>query len=168
MRARSGMERIEELIGRSRPSLVAALRARGLAPEEAEDLAQESSHPALSSRRELETDRPVLPWLVAIAMRCRIDRWRRERREESERENEDPGEIATPLDRAMAEEDRSRLRAGLAALPEADRRALDDFYRLGLGVAEIASRHGVAEGTIKARLHRARRALAARLTEDER
>jgi RNA polymerase sigma-70 factor (ECF subfamily) len=58
------------------------------------------------------------------------------------------------------------LQRALAALPERQREAIVLQQALGLDVAGIARLLGVAEGTVKSRLSRARAALAPLLRED--
>lgn len=61
--------------------------------------------------------------------------------------------------------DRVDVLEALAHLPRRQREATVLRYYLGLDVAEISAALGVREGTTKTTLHRARRALAARLGE---
>ncbi len=61
--------------------------------------------------------------------------------------------------------DRVDVLEALAHLPRRQREATVLRYYLGLDVAEISAALGVLEGTTKTTLHRARRALAARLGE---
>lgn len=61
--------------------------------------------------------------------------------------------------------DRVLLTAALARLPETQRRALVLHYLADLTTAEIAQHEGVADGTVRVRLHRGRTALAALLAE---
>ena len=56
--------------------------------------------------------------------------------------------------------------AALAALPDRQRRAVVLRYLADLTVPQIAEREGVAEGTVKSWLHRARADLAAHLTTE--
>jgi RNA polymerase sigma factor (sigma-70 family) len=58
------------------------------------------------------------------------------------------------------------LRTALARLPIEQRTTLVLFYLCDLSVADVARETGVAEGTVKARLFRGRRALAQLLDID--
>ena len=62
--------------------------------------------------------------------------------------------------------ERVAVTAALAALPERQRRVVVMRYIGDFTVPEIAEREGVAEGTVKSWLHRARTALAARLDDE--
>ena len=59
------------------------------------------------------------------------------------------------------------LTEALRTLPVGQRQALVLHYLLGMPVAEVAAALRVPAGTVKARLHRGRRALAARLEDEE-
>lgn len=106
----------------------------------------------------------LLPWLLTIAHHRAIDELRR-RRARGERDGldaaiftlEDPD--AGPADTAIAHDDREAIRGALAALPEAQRRAIELAYFGGLSQAEIASRTGEPLGTIKTRMRLALRKL---------
>ena len=68
-----------------------------------------------------------------------------------------------PLRAAAADEDQRAIEAALQTLPLDHRVTLELFYWEGLGVAEVAEALGVAVGTVKARLARARSNLRATL-----
>ena len=59
------------------------------------------------------------------------------------------------------------LAEALAALPMGQRQALVLHYLVGMPVEEVAATQRVPSGTVKARLHHGRRALAARLDDGE-
>ncbi len=65
-----------------------------------------------------------------------------------------------PRDAMREAEVRLDVGAGLAQLPAAHREVLVLAYAFGLSCAEIAAATGVPEGTVKSRLHHARRGLA--------
>ncbi|MCH8045230.1 MAG: sigma-70 family RNA polymerase sigma factor [Planctomycetes bacterium] len=71
----------------------------------------------------------------------------------------------TPESFAMAREERQRVRDGLGRLREMDRRALEAFYLDGQSLREMSDRFASPVGTIKRRLHVARKRLAAELEE---
>ncbi|OPZ89817.1 MAG: ECF RNA polymerase sigma factor SigW [candidate division TA06 bacterium ADurb.Bin417] len=68
-----------------------------------------------------------------------------------------------PPERLDRESEEIRLREGLARLPERYRTVLVSHYLEDSPLAEIASRLGIPEGTVKSRLYKARRLLAGRL-----
>ena len=63
----------------------------------------------------------------------------------------------------ISREDRASLLAALQELPEGHREVVVLHYLVDLPVARIADELGVAPGTVKSRLSRARSALAATL-----
>ena len=63
--------------------------------------------------------------------------------------------------------ERADLRSALARLPAGQRTALELVFGHGLTMAEVAEVLGVAPGTVKSRLHRAKRALRAILENEE-
>jgi RNA polymerase sigma-70 factor (ECF subfamily) len=67
------------------------------------------------------------------------------------------------VDRTPANDEVLDLRAALRLLSPEHRRALVLYEMCGLSIAQVASETGVAEGTVKSRLARARNALAAAL-----
>ncbi len=129
--------------------------------EEARDLAQEAFVRAFHAMPRFRPGRPFLPWFLAILENlCRSHRWRRRPEigfEEAAVPAGDGGMEAVarriPLERALAE------------LLEAQRRVLVMKDLEGFRRREVAERLGVPEGTVRSRLHAARRRLRRRLTE---
>ncbi len=134
--------------------------ARRHGPGRASDLVQEALLLALQNQAKFESSAPLWPWLQAIADRhaARL----------SERAQLGPGvfgdldELAHPdaasSGRAEAAEAVTRLLARLAPDDEA---VLRRHHLGGESVAELALSLGAPQGTIKARLWRARRRLIA-------
>jgi RNA polymerase sigma-70 factor (ECF subfamily) len=100
-------------------------------------------------------------WVRRVAMNVANNRWRRIRAARAHARYHREEVVAGPSP------DRVALARALAALPEKHRRAIVLFHVADLAIAEIAAQEGVAEGTVKAWLHRGRAALATLLTEDE-
>ena len=132
--------------------------------EAAEDCTQECFVEAWRSLSRFEHRSELSTWLHAIAVRAVLSRRRglRNRFEVAEPqgglpERADPRQTAPPLD----------LERAVAALPEAARHVLVLVGIYGYTHAEAAAALGVAEGTCKAQLHRARQLLAARLGVEE-
>ncbi|MFI6758723.1 SigE family RNA polymerase sigma factor [Micromonospora sp. NPDC050417] len=103
-------------------------------------------------------DDPVA-WVRRVAWNLATSRWRRLRTAQNylrrQREEVVPG----------PNPDRVALTAALAQLPPKHRRAVVLHHLGDMSIAEIARQEGVAEGTVKSWLHRARAALAAELTD---
>ncbi len=100
-------------------------------------------------------------WVRTVAWRLAISRWRRVktamRHLASQREEHEPAVDGLRVDLVRA----------LRTLPDNQRKAVVQHYLGGMSVAEIAGDSGVAEGTVKSWLSRARTALAQELTERE-
>lgn len=69
----------------------------------------------------------------------------------------------TPLDILLRREEGNLVRAGVERLRKTDREALLAFYFEGLCVVEMSKRFGCPEGSVKRRLHYARKRLAEEL-----
>ncbi|GAA1982703.1 SigE family RNA polymerase sigma factor [Kitasatospora viridis] len=122
---------------------------------EAQDAAQEAFIRAWNHWPRLSSHENPVAWVRLTGQRIAISRWRRARTAlrswvRHGPVNPQPG----PGPESVA------LVAALRELPEAQRRAVVLHHMGGLTVAEIAAEEGVALGTIKARLHRGRAALA--------
>lgn len=96
-----------------------------------------------------------------MAWNTAISRWRRLRLARMFTQRQRPKVVDGPGP------DRVALTAALATLPTDHRRAVVLFYLADLTVNEIAEDCGVAPGTVKSWLHRARTALAAHLGDVE-
>ncbi len=121
----------------------------------AEDLAQEAFARLWTHRDSLDWERPLLPWLLTTTRHLTFDRFRRIRRALAR------GATA-PLRGLDGDEriewlDVQRAMAGLASL---DRAALTMIAISGLSYDEAAAALGTTPGAVRARVSRARRALA--------
>jgi RNA polymerase sigma-70 factor (ECF subfamily) len=154
----------EELYRRFAPRLYGmCLRLTGQR-EAAEDCVQESFVAAWRGLGRFEKRSRFSTWLQRIAIRTVIARRRglRTVNEVSEPasglpDRADPGSGAPPLD----------LERAIDALPEGARDVLVLVGLYGFSHAEAATTLGVAEGTCKAQLHRARGLLSAALGLEE-
>jgi RNA polymerase sigma-70 factor (ECF subfamily) len=133
--------------------------------EDAEDVAQEAflrAHRAFPSLRDRERFRA---WLVRVAFRLALDRQRGDRRR-LRREDlvaMDAGGSESVEDAAARAEVRERVGKAVDALPEKLRIVTVLAAIEGHDVRDVARLLGVPEGTVKSRLHLARKALAERL-----
>lgn len=97
-------------------------------------------------------------WLFGIARRALMD-WLRVRYAEPQAGDVDPDSLAAADDDRDGAADEAALLADLAALPVVEREVLTLFYLRELSLAEVAELLAVPVGTVKSRLHRARRML---------
>jgi RNA polymerase sigma-70 factor (ECF subfamily) len=126
---------------------------------EAQDVVQEAFTRALARWSRLATYDDPAAWVRRVAWNLATSRWRRVRTAGAfarrHREEAVPG--PSP--------DRVALVEALARLPERQRQAVVLHYLADLPVGAIATELGVAEGTVKSWLHRARTALAEQLVD---
>jgi RNA polymerase sigma-70 factor (ECF subfamily) len=102
------------------------------------------------------------PWLFGIARRVLMDRLRAQYAAPAASEvDPDTVSIAGPTEGSAdeLEADAAALQAGLDRLPVVEREVLTLFYLHELSLAEVAELLAVPVGTVKSRLHRARRML---------
>ena len=127
--------------------------------EAAEDAAQETF--LALYRRPPAPDQPLRPWLCRVALNTARNALRAERRDalRVERAALDvvaAGELAEAVERA---EERDRVRAALATLPQRQARLLL-LRHAGLSYAEVAAALDLAPGSVGTLLARAERAFA--------
>jgi RNA polymerase sigma-70 factor (ECF subfamily) len=130
---------------------------------EAQEVCQDVFVQALQKIAQLREPERFGGWLRSIANRMAINRVVRRRPEVAA----EPETLAsacvderTPLTAVLAIESQSQLRAGLARLRTLDRQTLVAFYVQGQSLLEMSDAFGAPLGTIKRRLHVARKRLA--------
>jgi RNA polymerase sigma-70 factor (ECF subfamily) len=130
---------------------------------EAQELCQDVFVQAMQKIGQLRQPECFISWLRAIAHRMAINRIvRRVPDTPTVPEVLDAAcvEDETPLSAALAGERRAQLRAGLARLRDLDRETLEAFYVRGQSLIEMSDAFDAPLGTIKRRLHVARKRLA--------
>ncbi|MBN1853138.1 MAG: sigma-70 family RNA polymerase sigma factor [Pirellulales bacterium] len=148
-------------------SAVHALAMRRLGnPLEAEELAQEVFIRALEKIGQLQTSAAFGGWLRTITNRLAINRL--VRRSPSVAAAPEVLEAScvdhrSPLEDVLARERREQVQAGLARLREMDRDTLVAFYVEGQSLTDMSRDFESPIGTIKRRLHVARKRLAKEL-----
>ncbi len=165
--ARDGENRaFDELVRRFEGAVYATAFRRLANHAEAQEVCQDVFLQALSKLHQLQTGAAFGGWIRAIAVRMSINRRvRRRPLVSSEPEALDHRFVddQTPLDRALANERSAQVRAGLARLGELDRDTLEAFYVQGQSLVEMSAHFDSPIGTIKRRLHVARKRLAREL-----
>jgi len=130
---------------------------------EAQELCQDVFVQALQKIGQLREPECFGSWLRSITHRMAINRAVRRKPDYSA----EPDTLATtcvddqtPLTAVLAGERQSQVRAGLSRLRELDRATLVAFYVEGQSLVEMSHAFGAPLGTIKRRLHVARKRLA--------
>ena len=128
-----------------------------LGDSEAADAAQEVLLAVWRGAGRYHSEGSVAAWVFAIASRKVADALRRRAPAGARAEG---GEAQDPADPMAAAEAQLDLGQALARLPPAQRETVLLAYAFDLSCAEVAAITGVPAGTVKSRLHHARRALA--------
>ena len=136
---------------------VRLLASRILRPEDAEDVVQEALLQAFLGLERLRDPDRFGSWLYGITLN--LARMRLRRRDPMPL---DPDALAQPAPNGEAFE---AVRDALEVLPPRERDAVVLHYVEGLNTREVASLLGARPGTVRVRLHRARRRLRADLAE---
>lgn len=135
---------------------------------EAEELTQDVFVQAYARLHQLREAERFGGWLRSITVRLAINRQTRRRQPSSA----DPeifeatwADDDSPVDTAMARERADGLHSGLNRLGDLDRETLVAFYLKGQSLIEMSDEFASPVGTIKRRLHVARKRLAKELVE---
>jgi RNA polymerase sigma-70 factor, ECF subfamily len=132
--------------------------------EDAEDVAQEAVVRAYRSFHRLRDRERFRSWLARITWRLALDRRRgTERRERRELAASDPPPALTVEDLAVSRQFQERLERAMDELPEKLRMVLVLAGVEGYDTRETARLLSLPEGTVKSRLHAARKQLAEKL-----
>lgn len=147
------------------PALLAYLTARLADRGLAEEVLQDVMLAAWQAAGRFRGQGRVMAWLLAIARTRAINAYHRQVR---------PHATQVALDEASAQEScepfeshNEELITGLRTLPAEQREALELVFYHGLSLQETAQVMSVAAGTVKSRLHRARKRLAKWIMEEE-
>lgn len=135
---------------------------------EAQELCQEVFIQAMQKIGQLQNPECFGGWLRAIARRMAINRAMRTRLTtslEADRVEASCVEHETPLGSILAQERHQQLHVGLNRLPDLDRDTLVAFYFRGRSIVQMSDEFASPVGTIKRRLHIARKRLAKELAE---
>lgn len=142
--------------------------------QEAEDAAQDTFLNLHRHGHRFRREAKFSTFLYRVAMNAALNRRRTLGRRRSHMEalaREQAGGSALPSqprgpeDSTLGQEVRERVQRELQTLPEALRAPLVLYDIEGLAYGEIAEVLHVAEGTVKSRIHRARKALKERLSD---
>ena len=134
--------------------------------EEARDATQEAFFKAYRSLRTFKPGAKFSTWIFSIAYHGCCDRLARRKRYSNEEMPDRADPSAGPESQAIANDESSRLRAAIEALPEKYRTAITLYHLQGRQYDEIAQVLGMPMGTVKTHLFRAKEQLRRILTED--
>ncbi|MEV4130815.1 SigE family RNA polymerase sigma factor [Dactylosporangium sp. NPDC049742] len=149
-----------EFYSASYPRLLTQLYAFVGDRADAQDLVQEAYTRAFARWTAVSSLEDPVGWVRRVAWNLAISRWRRAARLLHLRRDLVGDDVAGPDGLSLD------LVRALKQLPPAHREAAVLHYLADLSVREIAEFVGVPEGTIKARLHRARTTLGKLLSVD--
>jgi len=130
---------------------------------EAQELCQDVFVQALQKLDQLRAPEAFGAWIAAITNRMAINRVARQKVAQAADWGvleAVPAEDRTPLSQVLAGERHQSVREGLARLPTLDRQTLKAFYVEGHSLKEMSDEFKAPVGTIKRRLHVARKRLA--------
>lgn len=152
-----------ELFERYRYQIVALAKRRVNDNDDAEELAQEVFIKAMEKLDQLRVPEAFGGWLRQIVHRMAINRLTRK----GQMIACDPETLEAtcvssefPEDAAVTREEAAQVRAGLRKLGQLDRKTLEAFYLRGESLIEMSDSFEAPVGTIKRRLHVARKRLA--------
>lgn len=157
-----------ELFERFQPTIMAIAMRRMRNASDAQELVQDVFIQAMTKIEQLRTPECFIGWLRQITVRMSINRSVRrapsvavepEILEATVTTSESPFEIA------LAGERKEQVRDGMARLKDLDRETLVAFYVTGQSLIEMADEFEAPIGTIKRRLHTARKRLAKEVEE---
>lgn len=138
------------------PAVMQFIRKRVADPNELEDVYQEVFMALYEARRTYEPQRPLEPWLFAIARNVAADHARRHWSRASWEEL--TGDLPEhPQNPELTPE--PNLAESLVRLPAAQREAFSMLKLDGMSLEAAAARAGVSVGALKVRAHRAYRNL---------
>jgi RNA polymerase sigma-70 factor (ECF subfamily) len=141
-------------------------RLRG-APEDAEDLVQETLIAIHTRRDSYDASYPVTAWIHAIARYRLIDHWRRHKRRGGDHiPIDDAPELFTAATDESSDAKRDVMRL-LDTLPQKQRDAIRLVKLEGVSVRDAAARTGLSESDVKVSAHRGLKTLMRMMAESD-
>jgi RNA polymerase sigma-70 factor (ECF subfamily) len=141
------------------PLLRGLVRSRIADPSAVDDVLQEVLLSIHTARHTYRAERPLLPWVRAIARNATVDWVRRQVRTRALFSDVEPADLRAEPPAPVWEPLPPRLSRAIESLPPAQRQAVLLVKVEGLSVSEAATRAGVTQSALKVRAHRGYRAL---------
>jgi len=145
------------------PNLYRVVRRLASDQGEAEEIVQEAWLRAWRAFSRYKDDRPLINWLIRIAVNVARDRWRKKKpldfADLSDSEVDVPDLDPGPEEKLTRKETLERLVNGVERLPPKHRMVVALRYDAGHSYKEIADILGVPINTVRTHLHRAKSAL---------
>lgn len=137
---------------------------------DSEDVAQETFVKVYLHISELKNDAGLKPWMMRILVRTAYRSARKRNREVPDEEIERLSEgedrtILSPLGQMIKREEAEVISGAVSALPVKQRTVVVLYYYNEFSVSEIAGMLNCREGTVKSRLHTARKFLKGELKD---
>ena len=135
---------------------------------DSEDIVQDTFVKVYLHSSKLQNNNGFKAWMMRILVRTAWRASKKKNREFPDEEAVSRMEDRTDsssLDKVMQHEETKRLSAVVKSLPAKQRTVVVLYYYNGLNVGEIAKTLGIMEGTVKSRLHTARRSMKKALEE---
>jgi len=158
---------MEELIRTWERPLLYYVRRLLDSDDEARQVLQETWLKVLLGLGRLRTPERLPAWLYGIARNTAVSHLRAKRQERALFESDGGAVDSNGDDARLNFDDAERVHYGLGRISLIHREALTLFFLQDLSLEEIASVLEVPVGTVKSRLHHAKRALKAVLDEEE-
>ena len=156
---RGDREAFAHLVARWEARLFYYIRRLAPTEEDAWDALQETWIRVVASIHTLRDESLLAPWLYRLARNVAVSQFRLGRHE---RELREPADELADIENAEPEftaDDAEQVHCALDQVALPFREVLTLFFIQGLSVAQIATIVEIPEGTVKSRLHYARRAL---------
>src|SRR4029077_17341890 len=158
---------LEELIRTWEPPLLYFIRRLVRDEADAFDVLQKSWVKILNGIGSLSDARSLAPWLYKVARNTALSHIR-SREPSHESLDDHPSVFASdPADGQLEFTDAEQVHRGLLSLSLPHREVLTLFFLEEMSIAQVASVFGISPGTVKSRLHYAKRALRKAITEQE-
>lgn len=134
-----------------------------------EDIVQDTFVKVWLHCRELKNDGGFKAWMMQILVRTAYKSGKKKSRELPDEDilvKADKGQEFSSMEQVIAREEAEAIAEAVRALPVRQRAVVVLYYYQEYSVSEIAAILGVLEGTVKSRLHTARKILRKSLTDD--